>query len=195
MGTTSAEKNRRGFTLIEMMAVVLLGAIIVALAIPQFGILSNRKLDEASKLLRSKIEYTRQRAAITGKPHQLLIDIDNFSYRVEWEVEGGKTDFDVGLLDYDGRKRLLIAPPQEDYGFEPIPEKSGMVTKLVAPLIFHGIYTPEGWIEDGTFGLIFEYDGTTEPTTIVLSDGTDDNQRILEVLPLADFVRISDGPI
>jgi prepilin-type N-terminal cleavage/methylation domain-containing protein len=194
VGATSAEKNQRGFTLIEMMAVVLLGAIIVAIAIPQFGILSNRKLDEGSQLLRSKIEYTRQRAAITGKPHQLLIDFDNFSYRVEWEVESGESYSDLSLLDYDEKKRRLIAPPQDDHIFEPIPERSGINTELLDPLVFAGVYTPEGWIEEGTFGLIFEYDGTTQPARIVLSDGTD-NQRILEVLPLADFVRISDGPL
>jgi prepilin-type N-terminal cleavage/methylation domain-containing protein len=194
VGVTSAKKNQRGFTLIEMMAVVLLGAIIVAIAIPQFGILSNRKLDEGSQLLRSKIEYTRQRAAITGKPHQLLIDLDRFSYHVEWEIETPESNSNLSLLDYDERKRRLIEPPQDDRGFEPIPERSGMNTELVDPIVFDGVHTPEGWIEEGTFGLIFEYDGTTQPTSIVLSDGTD-NQRILEVLPLADFVRISDGPL
>ncbi len=194
MGATCAEKKQRGFSLIEMMAVVLLGAIIVAIAIPQFGILSNRKLDEGSQLLRSKIEYTRQRAAITGKPHQLLIDLDNFTYRVEWEIENRDSNIDLSLLDYDERKRRLIVPPPDDHIFEPIPERSGMNTELVDPIIFYGVHTPEGWIEEGTFGLIFEYDGTTQPASIVLSDGTD-NQRILEVLPLADFVRISDGPL
>ena len=194
MGVTSAEKNQRGFTLIEMMAVVLLGAIIVAIAIPQFGILSNRKLDEGSQLLRSKIEYTRQRAAITGKPHQLLIDLDRFSYRVEWEIEIPESNSNLSLLDYDERRLRLIEPPQDDRGFEPIPERSGMKTELVDPIVFDGVHTPEGWIKEGTFGLIFEYDGTTQPASIVLSDGTD-NQRILEVLPLADFVRISDGPL
>jgi len=194
VGFISPEKHRRGFTLIEMMAVIILGAIIIALVVPQFGLLDNRKLEEGSQLLRAKIEYTRQRAAITGKPHQVVIDLDNFSYHVEWEMDAPESGFDLSNLDYEEQKRQLIAPPAAERAFEPIPENAGMETVLADPILFDGVETPEGWIEEGTFNLIFEYDGTTQPTTIVLSDGTD-NQRILEVLPLADFVRIVDGPL
>jgi prepilin-type N-terminal cleavage/methylation domain-containing protein len=193
VGVIANEKNRRGFTLIEMMAVVLLGAIMLTVVLPQFGVLSNRKLDQGSDLLRSKIEYARLRASITGKPHQLIIDLEGASYHVEWEVDRPEENLDLSNLDYGEQRRQLIAPPSDERFFEPIPEKSGMRTLLAEPIMIDGIDTPEGWIEEGVFQLIFEYDGTTQPTTIVLSDGTD-NQRILEVFPLADFVHVTDGP-
>ena len=61
-------------------------------------------------------------------------------------------------------------------------------------LVIAGLETPEGWIERGAVEIVFDSDGTTVRSAIVLENEA--GRRIaLDVYPLADAVRIRDEPV
>jgi len=79
--------NQRGFTLIELMAVM--GLIIVALLIatPNLGGLLERvKLDADARQLAWIFRHARQDAVIKGKPQTIYIYMDSEEYR--WYSDG-----------------------------------------------------------------------------------------------------------
>jgi prepilin-type N-terminal cleavage/methylation domain-containing protein len=188
---TELPTRRRGFTLIEMMAVVLLMALMISLFIPDFGLLSRMDLREQTKLLAANIELARQRAIITGRAHRLVLDLDAAAYYLEWRVQLEAAPIDESL-SISEQQALLIAPPPLDFDFEPVPTIAGNLTILREPLFIEGVETAEGWIDNGIVYLFFEEDGTTESSTIILTDDAE-HRRALTVLPLAEAVRISDA--
>ncbi len=190
---TDSEASRagRGFTLIEMMAVVILVALLLSASLPNIAGLSRVGLRSESKLLGATIELTRQRAVITGKPHRLVLDLDDAAYHVEWQLRLDPASSQTDTLSYQDRQALLLAPPAPEWSFTPIPVRAGNVTALREPLYFAGVDTPEGWIDDGIVYVYFDEDGTAESSSIVMTNDLD-GRRILEVLPLADAVRIYD---
>jgi len=186
-----ATRARRGFTLIEMMAVVVLAALLLSVALPDFGAISRANLRSQSKLLGATIELARQRAVVTGKPHRLVVDLDAAAYHLEWRMEATPEPALDAPLSYEDRRALLVAPPAPEWSFEPIPVLAGSLTALQEPLYFAGVDTPAGWIDSGTVYVHFEDDGTADPSTIVMSDDVE-NRKTLEILPLAEAVRIRD---
>ncbi len=192
-GRTDGDAARAslGFTLIEVMAVVILVALLLSAAIPNIAGLSRVGLRSQSKILGATIELARQRAVITGKPHRLVLDLDNATYHLEWQLRRDPESSEEETLSYQDRQALLFAPPLPEWSFEPIPVRAGNTVALHDPLHFAGVDTPEGWIDDGIVYVHFDEDGTAEPSAIVMANDLD-NRRILEVLPLADAVRIYD---
>jgi hypothetical protein len=70
------------------------------------------------------------------------------------------------------------------------------VQQLADEVRFASVETTEGAIAEGTFWLLFERDGTTEPASLVLANEKD--QRIavhLDALADAALIeRLEDGP-
>ena len=76
--------------------------------------------------------------------------------------------------------------------FEPLEGFSGKPAWLPEAFLFEGVESVEGGIERGTYGLLFDVDGMTDPTEIVMGDG-ETVGVVLEVHPLRDNIRIRDG--
>ena len=73
--------HARGFTLIELIAVVVLLAIVLAIASLSLSkSLNSAKVRAASKDLVAALRYTRGQAIVKGKPQVLVIDLDQNSY-------------------------------------------------------------------------------------------------------------------
>jgi general secretion pathway protein H len=76
--------NRRGFTLIELMAVVLIGALVMAVAIPNMWDKAKRDpLNQAIFDLLDAFREARGRAILTGSPMQVVIEAGDGTIRVE----------------------------------------------------------------------------------------------------------------
>ena len=71
----------RGFSLIEMLAVVLIFALMAMFVLPNFESVRSRALGHAAERIASRLELARQRTIVTGVPHRLWIDLDDDSYR------------------------------------------------------------------------------------------------------------------
>ncbi|MGH7337798.1 MAG: pilus assembly FimT family protein, partial [Myxococcota bacterium] len=73
----------RGFTLIEILAVVAILALVAAFIVPNMGGLRRRALRNEAQQIASQLELARQRAIVTGVPHRLWLELDEAEYRLE----------------------------------------------------------------------------------------------------------------
>lgn len=206
---------RAGFTLIEIMAVVVIIGMITALGLPRLSSARWRALGNAAENVAASLEFARQRAIMTGVPHRVLVDLEAGRWRVEWLVseeraQGGEASTEVLSLPPgpdDARSRdldapldprapiALHAPTASALDYHPIASKLGSFSRLDEgdELYFVGLAGPEGWIEGGEIQIVFEADGTTEQVLLELADA-DDRHLTLKIEPLLDRIRRRDGP-
>ena len=191
----SPAPSRGGFTLIEILAVVLILALLAMFVGPNFGALRERRLRHTGERVAAQLELARQRSVVTGVPHRVLFDLEEMGYRVEWQG-GGQTGaggaFDLASLDLSGGTPLsLAAPPAPSREFEPIPGLFGRFHWLEDSLFFAGLETSQGWADRGDSFVEFARDGSASYTEIVIEDSSGE-RLVLAVLPLDDAVRFLD---
>ena len=183
---------RRGFTLIEILAVVAILALSAMLVLPNLGALGERRLQQAALRLAAEIELARQRAVVTGIPHRLLFDLQNRVYRIEWLGNDRPEDRPIpAALEYDtqqGSHLPLQPPPELAQEFDAVPDSFGNFRNFDGDVFVAGLETANGWVERGLADVVFERDGTAAYTEIVLQD-RGGARRTLAVLPLDDAVR------
>ena len=85
------EKRRVGFTLLELLAVLLIGALLMSFVVPSFSTLNSRALRQDAERIVAIADLGRQRAVVTGIPHRMVIDLDNGSYTLEWMTSAGES--------------------------------------------------------------------------------------------------------
>ncbi len=191
-------RRRSGFTLIEILAVVAIFALLTALIAPNLGSLSSRTLRQRAESIAASLELARQRSVLTGIPHRLLIDLDQSAYRLEWfvtelEAGGEAAESEPEPLDLRGQSPIPMAAPRgETRAYRPLPGLMGHFERLEDSVVFVGIETPEGWIDQGRVFVSFARDGTASYTALYLDDESG-GSVVLDVLPLADAVRVSDA--
>lgn len=185
-----------GFTLIEMLAVLAIFGLLASLLAPRVGAITGRDLSVSAEHIRVDLDLARQRAALTGIPHRVLVDMDDGSYRVEWKVTEARAE---GLppepapeLDLRGETPIPMTPQVGEVAeYRPLPGKLGRSERVESSVLIAGVETPEGYQQRGQAAIEFDYDGTASDTSLHLQD---ENGRslVLDVLPLADGVRIHD---
>jgi type II secretion system protein H len=192
--------SRKGFTLIEVMAVVLIMTFLMALILPGFRVTSSATRRDEAQNMAARLQLARQRAVMTGKPHRVLIDVDRGAYHLEWYVSASEDEevdeFGIPLggeqeeLPLSRQEFISLKPPEgELLEYEPIPNQFGRDHWLHESLYFDGVETYEGWFNEGAVAIVFQGDGTTDPAQIVITDA-DGFAVTLDVLPLLDSVRI-----
>ena len=194
MNRPSPARLRRGFSLIEMLAVMLILVIITAVALPNLGIRSGAALREEAQRIAADLELARQQAIVTGVPHRLLIDLDQGGYRLEWRVTeaeaSGEAPNAAAPAEWSDDAPLpLYAPRAEAREFRPVPTSFGRASWLEQDVFFAGVETAESWVDGGTVAIAFESDGSAQPTRILLEESGGETLA-LEIAPLADAVRI-----
>jgi type II secretion system protein H len=200
----------RGFTLIELMAVVAILALFTALALPNLGQLSNRYLTQQAARVQGALEFARESAVVSAKPHHFVVDIDTSTYQIygeeppaedessaEGEAPEGDpaaelTDAAAEALDAEGSGKISLAPPKAaEAELVPVSGPLGAQTHLLDEIFFAGVQSEEGWTESGRVEIEFAADGVARRTIIVL-ENTSGERAGLEVLPLLETVRILD---
>jgi prepilin-type N-terminal cleavage/methylation domain-containing protein len=187
-------KAERAFTLIEMLAVVLIMALLMSFFVPNLGASRGAAMLSEARKLAAHLELARQRAVMTGKIHRVLIDLESGGYRLEWYVN-----------DADVSGEALVAPGPVDLAapldltpstgsgreFAPIPTSLGDFEWIDERFYFDGVESADGWVEGGEVEVRFQRDGTADASDIVLMDA-DDRAILLEVRPFLEVVRIID---
>jgi type II secretion system protein H len=186
-------RDRRGFTLIEILAVVAILALVAAFVIPNMGGLRARALRAEAAQIAAQLELARQRAIVTGIPHRVSLELDQAEYRIEWftadpaeaEIAAAGPEFDV-----TGNSPIsLAAPRQAALAYRPIPGNFGRLQVVADPFYFEAVDTPQGRITRGQVAVEFARDGTADYTEILLQDAAGDHIT-LDVEPLDERVRI-----
>lgn len=189
-----AARIRRGFTLIEVLAVVAILALTAMLVVPNLGALRERRLRLSAQRLAAELELARQRAVVTGIPHRVLFDIETGVYRIEWlggDADPSEDEPVPAGVEYDvrGRTKLpLSAPPAIALEFSPVHDSFGNFRQLENGVAVAGVETAEGYVQNGFPAVLFERDGSAAWTQVVVAE--EGGARIgLAVLPLDDAVR------
>jgi prepilin-type N-terminal cleavage/methylation domain-containing protein len=204
-------RRRRGFTLIEIIAVVAIIAMVFALGIPQLGGRSWDALGDEAENIAESLRFARQRAIMTGVPHRVLIDLEEGGYLIEWYVSQGQALSAVGEEGGDGGGAGLMGlaggafgedeevvldlhpPPESERDYHPIPHRElGSFRWLDDALYFVGVEGAAGWVESGDYGIVFYEDGTTDPALVELANAQDEHLT-LEIEAVLDRVRVRKG--
>jgi type II secretion system protein H len=192
------DRRSDGFTLVELLAVMLILAMLAAIAIPGLSILGGRPLRAQAERLASDLEFARVRSVLLGVPHRVVIDLDGGAWRVEWlvtesEALGQEVKSESPANGgFDPRHRLdLSAPRGETPEYRPVPANVGMISVLEDELAFSRIDTSQGPVNRGTVAVGFERDGTADPVRVVLADSRG-HVVAVEVQPLEEAVRVHD---
>jgi type II secretion system protein H len=187
-------RHQRGFTLIEILAVVAILALVAAVVVPNLSGFRMRALRGQAQQIAVQLELARQRSIMTGIPHRVWLELDQAEYRLEWLSEDPETASVANAagdeIDLAGNTPLqLAAPPAPVLDYQPIPGNFGRTQVVADPFYFEAVETPEGRITRGEVSIGFARDGTAEDTRIYLQDAQGD-KIALDVLALDDRVRI-----
>jgi prepilin-type N-terminal cleavage/methylation domain-containing protein len=185
--------RERGFTLIEILAVMAILALVAAFVVPSMGGFRARALRAEARQIAAQLELARQRAIVTGVPHRVWLELDQAEYRLEWLAEDPE---DVELpvadveLDLNGNTPLsLSAPLARELEYRPVPGNFGNLQVVAEPFYFEAVETPQGRITRGQASVEFARDGTADYTEIYIEDAVGDHIA-LDVYPLDERVRI-----
>lgn len=179
---------------------MLIGALLMSFMVPNLSALGSRALRSEAEKLVAAIDLGRQRSVMTGSPHQLVINIEERGYGLEWERTeaptkppkraAGDLTYTSDDAAFTADDRLSLAPPEDDVrAFSPLPGLMGQFEPLSDQIAFKGVETTGGWVDLGEVIVRFERDGSSTFSTIVLAD-SGGHEAHLEILPLADSVRI-----
>ena len=185
--------SERAFTLLELIAVVAIFGLVITLFGQNFGLTTTSTLRGDARQLATHLEYARARAVMTGKPHRVLLGLEEGWYQIEWFVADRDVDEELAASDeVDPRGPIPMAPPLHDIpSYRPIPGQAGDVSWLDEALFFEGVQMDEGWFDTGEFQLVFSSDGATAAAQVVIA-APDVQGMVVDVSPLEDAVRIYD---
>ena len=197
-------RSRHGFTIIEIMAVVLIIGLTFGFFLPNIEATRGRRLEDQAKEVAALLRVARERAVVTNAAHWVFLDLEEGSMHIEWYVDEERAQRAFGeepepepptdpALLAGGRAKVSLDPPDaKERDYYAIPSKFGEVSYLPLDYFFIGLEGPDGFFEEGDAWLVFGRDGTTDYTEIWMGDAWD-NEVMLEVQPLMDRVRIHRG--
>ena len=166
ISTAGRLSSQSGFTLIELMLVVMLLGLMASLSLPLISGFEPNRLDASARRLAGTVKYLYNEAAMTGLEHRLTFEIAENSYH-------------AGNVNRSGELQPL----------------QGVAAKknLSSGVKFVSIYQPQrGEQKDGEITTALLPGGWMEETIIHLED---DNQKkmTLRLVPLTGLTEIYEG--
>jgi len=73
----------RGFTLVEMLLVVIVGMILAGVMVPNTPSLDDQVIVADANILAADLEFAQARAIATGQSHRVIFDVRKNTYSVE----------------------------------------------------------------------------------------------------------------
>lgn len=163
---TGRSNNQAGFTLIELVLVVLLLGLMTSLTLPMLSGLEPNRLNATARRLSGTVKYLYNEAAMTGLEHRLTFDLGKGSYRATKLSPGGE------LQTLQGRTG--------EY-------------QLRSGVQFTDIYQPQrGRRSDGEVTTTLMPGGWLQETIIHLQDDSD-RKLTLRLVPLTGLTEIYEG--
>jgi prepilin-type N-terminal cleavage/methylation domain-containing protein len=179
-------RARGGFTLIEIMAVVLILLLIAAVVIPRVSLVASQAALDDGRRLAAALDFAREKALALGRAHRVVLDLDHAQYWIEAQASAAPPDPTLTWAELD--ELPLVAPRAETAEFSPLPGTPP--TPLGANVSFAGVASDEEELRQGLARIAFAPDGATLAATVWLAAGDDLRVRV-EVAPFADPTRVS----
>jgi prepilin-type N-terminal cleavage/methylation domain-containing protein len=187
--TTPAERGARalgGFTLIEIMAVVLILLLIAAVTIPRLSLVTSQTALDDGRRLAATLDFTREKALALGRAHRVVLDLDHGQYWIEAQPPPTAPE---PTLTWSKEDPLpLVAPQQDASAFAPLPGRTP--TPLDANVRFAGLASDDGDASEGVVQIVFAPDGATPAASVLLAAGEKLRVRV-DVAPFADPTRVT----
>ena len=194
-------RSRAGFTFVEVMVVLLLIAAMAGLSIISLGALDGSKVRAESIRMSGAIRFVYGRAAINGIRYQLVINLDEDSYRVECSEDNAfiaasdGSDEGGSLYDEDDDEADPFgigapAPSMDDCSEELLESRT-----LRNGVHFARAVTthPDEPVEDGEVTIAFFPNGFVERSMIWLTDKNEGQYMTLTIDPMTGRVRTHGG--
>lgn len=117
---------REGFTLVEMMVVILILAIVSAVTIPAFRWSTDDKLANAAGVITNLMQRSRQTAVERGQSVALVVDAEHARYWAVVQTTGNADSVvSYGAIDMSPGATLTSDAPRSRYVFDPSGSASG----------------------------------------------------------------------
>ncbi len=193
----------KGFTLLEILVVLVLLSLLIAITVPALGALSGAELRSQSGILTGAIRDSYARTALLGRSLRMVMDVEQGAWWVEEaptvarlhntkltadrtgkakldQVDERIEDIDQNTQDEGERAKLeLLAPPP----FKAVEGEDGQPHKLPTDVRFKNIWAEH--LDDkqagGQVALYFFPGGFTEEALITLTDD-DQGERTLTLV-------------
>jgi general secretion pathway protein H len=162
----SRESFRAGFTLIEIVVVMVLISLFMVLSIPLFSNIGTSSLDTSARRLSGTIKYLFNEAALSGHEYRLIYDLDEGSYRAQELEASGE------LVEAEDQGRQAALKGAVRFKDLEVPGRGKFTAGQVTTR-----FDPSGWVEE---------------TIIHLDDGKG-QMLTLRVMPLTGSAEIFQG--
>ncbi len=183
---------QHGFTLIEIMVVMVLIVLVVGFALPNLGIISSHNLKSAAQTIATMIRATYDRAAIKNRQYRLVFDFSENSVWAEYLVPA-EADAATEENKEEDKQKEEEAKAEEEGSVSVIAmgsyevEDSDVLEKYTLPagVKLAGLESvhSNGEIKEGKDFILFLPNGFVEKSHIHLQ-GNGDTVFSLEVSPL-----------
>ena len=181
---------RSGFTLIEIMAVVLILLLMAAIVIPRVSLVASQTALDDAKQLAATLDFTREKAVALGRAHRVVLDLDHAQYWIEAQPPAAMTPPTLAWAELD--ELPLVAPRVDTTAFAPL--AGTQPTPLDANVRIARVESDGSEASEGLAQIAFEPDGATPSTRVWIASG-DSVLVHVDVAPLADRTRVAfDAP-
>jgi prepilin-type N-terminal cleavage/methylation domain-containing protein len=193
-----------GFSLLELMVVIVLIGGLIAIIVPSIQSLSGLEIKNEITKIAGLSSEVYALAAISGKTHRIIFDLDNQKYWVEEKVaEAGEIKPDLGYEDLM-RVQIKKNTAKEATGvnrfipsYKQVEGSLGEKYELARNLVFHGVWTEEmnEIARAGHLAIYFFSGGYTQLAFVSLAiKGEEEESSIYMALsPLTGAVKIDYG--
>jgi prepilin-type N-terminal cleavage/methylation domain-containing protein len=169
-----------GFTLIEIMAVIVIFALIAAVALPQLSVLASQALLDDGRKLAATIDFAREKAQATGRTHRVVIDFEGASYWIEEQPRALLADPALAWAELEVLP--LVAPRRDAVEFARV---IGTRSRIDPRVAIASVETDAEQVSEGLAAIAFAPDGATPSARIWLAAG-DSLRASVDVAALAD---------
>ena len=159
-------RSNKGFTLVEIVVVMVLISLFMVLSIPLFSNIGTSSLGTSARRLSGTIKYLFNESAMSGREYRLIYDLDRGTYRAQ------VLEADGALVDVSDQGRQAALKGSVSFRDVQLPGRGKFSLGQVMTRIH-----PNGWVEE---------------TIIHLAD--DDNEVLtLRVMSLTGTTEVFDG--
>lgn len=120
------QKGEKGFTLLELLAVLALLSVLAAVTLPAAGTLSRWKLDGAARILAGNLRLARQEAIASGYNSKVVFYIYTNSYELRLSQKKSTVDLPRGV-SFKGLTTFPGKPPSVHFNMFGHPSTGGTV--------------------------------------------------------------------